>query len=160
MELVQGWWWESYRVIGSPIYMLAQKLKLLKLDLKRWNTEVFGLLKSQKEVTLAIINEVDRGEEAGRVSPLDVVRREKARADFSRLVAMEEISFRQKSRCLWLKEGDRNTKFFHRMANVQRRGNKIGAIKVDGVQCDGVEEARGNITEFFRNLYHQDGGGW
>ena len=36
-------WWESYQLQGAPSFVLANKLKLLKNDLKRWNVEVFGL---------------------------------------------------------------------------------------------------------------------
>ena len=35
-------WWESYNVLGAPNFFLANKLKLLKNDLKKWNVEVFG----------------------------------------------------------------------------------------------------------------------
>ena len=35
-------WWESYNVLGAPIFFLAYKVKLLKNDLKKWNVEVFG----------------------------------------------------------------------------------------------------------------------
>ncbi|KAK4559257.1 hypothetical protein RGQ29_008482 [Quercus rubra] len=37
-------WWDSYQVHGAPSFILANKLKLLKNDLKRWNVEVFGLV--------------------------------------------------------------------------------------------------------------------
>ena len=35
-------WWESYHFQGTPSFSVANKLKMLKLDLKRWNVEEFG----------------------------------------------------------------------------------------------------------------------
>ncbi|KAK1300089.1 hypothetical protein QJS10_CPB13g01268 [Acorus calamus] len=45
---------------------------------------------------------------------------------------MEETEWRQRSRELWLKEGDNNTKFFYKAANQRRRSNHIGSINIDG----------------------------
>ena len=35
-------WWDSYQFYGTPSYILAHKLKALKLDLKKWNATEFG----------------------------------------------------------------------------------------------------------------------
>ena len=51
--------------------------------------------------------------------------REKARENYKEWVDLEDVSWRHKSREIWLKEGDRNTRFFHRMANSHRRRNSI-----------------------------------
>ena len=45
---------------------------------------------------------------------------------------MEETSWRKKSREIWLKEGDKNTGFFQRVANSQRRRNSIDKIRIGG----------------------------
>eukprot|EP00253_Pinus_taeda_P014556 PITA_14556 len=45
------------------------------------------------------------------------------------LLSKEEALWRLKSRALWLKEGDRNTKFFHNFANAKRRRNAIWKIE-------------------------------
>ncbi|RVW79332.1 hypothetical protein CK203_040861 [Vitis vinifera] len=39
-----------------------------------------------------------------------------------------ETAFRE----IWLREGDRNTGFFHRMASAHRRNNAMGRIKING----------------------------
>ena len=47
------------------------------------------------------------------------------KVEVEHLVSLEEISWVQKLRVLWLKEGDNNTKFFHHMVNLHRRYNHL-----------------------------------
>nr|XP_016480295.1 PREDICTED: uncharacterized protein LOC107801479 [Nicotiana tabacum] len=51
---------------------------------------------------------------------------------------------------LWLKEGDLNTKFFHRVAVVNRRRNFIEFLVVDGVRIEGEEEVKWAILGSMR----------
>jgi hypothetical protein len=57
-----------------------------------------------------------------KISKYEVIR------DLENSILQEEISWRQKSRVLWLKEGDKCTKFFHRIANSNRRSNAIVSL--------------------------------
>jgi hypothetical protein len=66
---------------------------------------------------------------------------------------LDEISWRQKSRVLWLKKGDRNTKFFHRMANSHRRNNFIGCLNVEGTLTLDPKEVEEGIVQYYRQLY-------
>jgi len=43
-------WWASYEFHGLPSYVLANKLKALKVHLKKWNNEVFGDMGKKKEL--------------------------------------------------------------------------------------------------------------
>ena len=63
---------------------------------------------------------------------------------------------RQKSRVFCIKEGDRNTKFFHRMANSHRRFNSIDKLKVDGVMSFDQGSIAECITHFYRRLYSKN----
>lgn len=46
-DLKRDWWW-SLRFQGTSSFVVAKKLKALKLNLKRWNREVFGNVEVQK----------------------------------------------------------------------------------------------------------------
>jgi hypothetical protein len=52
-------------------------------------------------------------------------------SELKRSTLVEEMSWRLKSRVLWLKEGDKCTKFFHTMANSNKRKNFIDSLSID-----------------------------
>ena len=57
----------------------------------------------------------------------------------------EEIMWNQRSRALWIKYGDRNTKFFHATANNRQRKNRIEGIS----DSEGGEEVKDVIFKYF-----------
>lgn len=44
------------------------------------------------------------------------------------ILSIEEATWRLKSKATWIKEGDRNTKIFHRYANKRQELNAIWEI--------------------------------
>jgi hypothetical protein len=59
---------------------------------------------------------------------------DRVRLELEKNILLDEISWRKKSRALWLREGDRNSKFYHNVANSHRRNNNIGTLLVDREQ--------------------------
>jgi hypothetical protein len=58
-------WWDSYLFQGTPSFILASKLKALKVDLKRWNEEVFVNVERKKNVLLEelrVLGIIEEGE--------------------------------------------------------------------------------------------------
>jgi hypothetical protein len=43
-------WWDSYLFQGSLSFIVASKLKALKVDLGKWNEEVFGDVGRKKKI--------------------------------------------------------------------------------------------------------------
>lgn len=63
------------------------------------------------------------------------------------------MAWRQRSRAFWLKEGDKNTRFFHKTANANRRSNTIDKLKVEWVMIEDPKEIFREIVSFYENLY-------
>ena len=85
-------------------------------------------------------------------------RRNLAREDFSYWALMEEVSWRQKSREVWLKEGDKNTGFFHRMANSHRRKFFVKKLRINGCWYEEEDGLKKGVVEAFQFLFSKPGG--
>ena len=60
---------------------------------------------------------------------------------------------------IWLKEGNINTKFFHKMANAHRKRNQLNRIKVNGRSLTKESEIKEEISRNFQALL-TDPGEW
>lgn len=62
----------------------------------------------------------------------------------------------QRSRALWLKCGDRNTKFFHTAASWRRKRNRIEGLMEEGVWYDSLKDTERVILNYFSYNYSTD----
>ena len=73
--------------------------------MKAWNIDVFGKVETNKEDALPRVSFWDDHEKEKGLVLEEAEERAKARVDFKSWALLKEISWRQKSRETWLKEG-------------------------------------------------------
>ena len=148
-------WWGSHQFSGNASFVLDNKLKALKGDLKKWNEDEFGHVTLKKNMMMADLRELDLVEELRPLSVDEKSKKEITIVELDKLILMEEISWRQKSRVLWLQEGDKNSKFYHRLANSHRIANSIAKLSIDGNMFYNQDDIRDHIASFYEHLYKE-----
>lgn len=145
-------WWTQADVSGFAGYRICKNLQILKVNIKRWNKEVFGCIEESREALSKVVENIDKKGEQQELSPEEVSARQQAVGKIWDLNRWEEISWRQIYRVNWLKEGDKNTKFFHRMANVRSIVNFLRRIRRDGRSLETLE-IKNEVVHLFEELY-------
>ena len=121
----------------------------MQRELSVWGTQEFGCLARKARKLREKLNKL-RCQAIGR-GPSD---EEKATVKKLReTLRQEEIWMRQRSRVQWLREGDRNTSYFHAQAAQRKRMNRIERLeRSDGSICESMEENKTEIQEFYSAL--------
>ncbi|KAK3183242.1 hypothetical protein Dsin_030528 [Dipteronia sinensis] len=74
--------------------------------------------------------------------------------EYNKIIEYEVVFWLQKSRNIWLKEGDRNTKFFHLTTMVRRRHNKLEGLKSeDDIWKSDKSSTKDIVISYFQKLF-------
>ncbi|MCH87735.1 hypothetical protein A2U01_0008613, partial [Trifolium medium] len=138
----EAWQWHTSN--------LQTKLEATLTRLHQWGQKKFGIIPKkikQAEDDLQHLTEQNQNGELMAV----VKSKEK---EIDELLQCEEMWWNQRSRVLWLKHGDKNTRFFHQKASQRKRKNKIEAItdRHGGIHTDhgDIEET---LISHFKDLF-------
>jgi hypothetical protein len=107
------------------MYRFQVRLKHIKKKLKQWTQEVFKNIDQENK---DIEEKMDRIQKICIQEGYNMERKNEEshlHQEWEKICKQEEILWRQKSRVQWLKEGEKNTKFFHRSRISRRTQNRI-----------------------------------
>jgi hypothetical protein len=121
--------------------------------ISRWNEQEFGNVESRKKMHMEELCALDRLEEQRGSTPEEKVRKCVVIRDLENSILQEEISWRQKFRVLWLKEGDKCTEFFHWVANSNRRSNSLESLSVNGFISSDQQVIMDRVAQFYESLF-------
>ncbi|XP_019168955.1 PREDICTED: uncharacterized protein LOC109164864 [Ipomoea nil] len=119
---------------------------------KLWNREVFGNIfqrKKQLEGRIRGVQQSPNFAVSGSLQALD----RRLNMELNTVLDQEETLWFQKSRTSWIKDGDRNTRFYHNSAVIKRNRNRIRFLKINGSWTADPTIISRHITDFFSSLF-------
>ena len=150
-EVIESAWKDQ--VAGSKFIRLYKKQASTRDTLRKWNKKVFGNCQNKINSLLLGIKEIQQGPPIENSGALE----DALQSKLSKWLLRSETLWSQKSRELWLKLGDRNTKFFHLSTIFRRKRNNIDAIRDEqGSWFTETESIRSLFLNSFKNLFKQE----
>ena len=148
--IAEGW---GRTVPASNLEDVCSKLNNMQQVLKGWADRDFGSVIKQTAVIRSKLCALWSG-------PRSVERQQnikKYSKELDELLLREELMWRQRARAMYLREGDRNTKWFQRKATWRKKKNDITELKDStGVWKENREEIKVMARQFFQSLYEKE----
>ena len=102
------------------------------------------------------IQELDKFEDNRPLSAAERTLKIQSKSEVEKVLLLEEISWRQKSKVLWLRERNKNTRFFQTVANSHRRFNTINRLIVNGAETNDQKVIGEGLVSFCSQLFSDD----
>lgn len=152
LQAVEEAWHVDAQWIVNPFQRLAARLRRTAKKLKSWSARFIGNIKMQFLVASEVILRLEMAMDSRPLSPQERGLRALLKRKLLGLASLERTIARQRSRLLWLKEGDTNTHFFHASARHRRRKNFITSLESVGGVVSDHEGMSAEADAFFGGL--------
>lgn len=150
IDIVKQAW--NIEIKGTPMYIIVQKLKRVKMQLKMLHRSDYARMSQRIEEKRNLLTELQRQVQSNPLS-LELQQCEKrAFKEYNQLLDAETSLLRQKSKAEWLEQGDLNTKYFH--ARVKERLSRTRITSIQDSAGIIVTDANA-ISQVFLDYYKQ-----
>lgn len=123
---------------------------------QHWNKCVFGNIAYRKHRLMNRLHGISRSLSQGW-NPYLVRLQKHLWTKYEKVLYQEEVLWFQKSRCKWLKYGDKNTRYFHGTTVVRRKRQRVEALQDSaGNWVHDPDCLRNMAIHFFQDLYLDD----
>jgi hypothetical protein len=122
-------------------------------QVRQWNKEVYGNIFQERTLLEQKLEALQQQAIQTGYTPIQQQEEQSIRQQLEERLQQEEILWRQKSRVQWLKEGDKNTKFFHRSMIHRRFINRITKLEnAHGTTLLSHQDIMKELTDYYHDL--------
>ncbi|KAG7588721.1 Reverse transcriptase domain [Arabidopsis suecica] len=144
--------WYSCNFTGSAMYRVSKKLKHLKPHIRSFSRDNYSDLEKRVAEAHALVLHCQKNT-LSNPSTINASLELAATKKWHILAKAEESYFCQKSSVSWLLEGDSNTAYFHKMADMRKSLNTIRFLYDDrGERIDSQQGIKDLCSGYFQSL--------
>ncbi|KAL0374642.1 UNVERIFIED_CONTAM: putative mitochondrial protein [Sesamum radiatum] len=141
--VTQAWTFSSHNKLEEKIAAVSARLGTWGRMFGRETRDI--ILKLEKSLTADLYSVLTEENKCKRA---------RDKAELTKLILQEEVFWKQRSKDLWLKEGDRNSSFFHAKASRRHQINSIRRLRKDnGEWTVSTVEVQQCILRYFHQVF-------
>ncbi|MCH80227.1 cysteine-rich receptor-like protein kinase [Trifolium medium] len=149
--------WKDFKVEGWGGYVLKEKFKAIKKELKEWHKNHCSNLDEKILKMKEKLNNLDLQCQETEIEANVIQERAEVMEKLFKLADLNCSIKWQKARVQWIKEGDANSRFFHNCVNSRRRLNDIHCIEKEGVLIEDMKDIKKEIFNHFKAQFQKKG---
>lgn len=133
-----------------------EKFKQVRQHLKQWNVAaVFGHIDQCITSAEEEIQKYDLISNERLLSEEELTARREAQQNLWQWLKRKETFWAQNSRAKWLKDGDKNTKYFHILASIRKRKNSLNSVFSNGKLIIDPAGIHKEAVSYFKGIFKE-----
>nr|XP_027124324.1 uncharacterized protein LOC113741027 [Coffea arabica] len=134
---------------GTKMFRVTRKVRNCRVEILKWK----NTFQANSKVSIKDIKSKLESNERSNLENKGVIRTD-LKEQLKKAFREEESFWSQKARVQWLREGAKNSRFFHASVRGRRNRNRISSIqRDDGSWTKNEEDLVNEMTMFYKNLF-------
>jgi hypothetical protein len=125
---------------------------MLRRCIAHWRKDRLGDINNQEEVCKTALKWLEKQEENRHITSLEKIMKKILRERFEEISIIKETIWSQRAKRQWIREGDKNTSFFHMVATIQKRQNTVYMLRDQYEEHTSHGEKATILFQYFVNL--------